>query len=56
MQGDPRNVPGTTEIPVEALISKNQAPEIINEAVKVDTTPVEQVEQQKANNNLTKEK
>lgn len=56
LQGDPRNVPGTTEIPVEALTSKNQAPDIINEAVKVDTAPVEQVEQQKANNNLTKEK
>jgi len=55
-QGDPRNVPGTTEIPVEALTSKNQAPNIINEAVKVETAPVEQVEQQKANNNLTKEK
>jgi hypothetical protein len=56
LQGDPRNVPGTTEIPVEALTNKNQAPDIINEAVKVDLTPVEQVEQQKVNNNLTKEK
>jgi hypothetical protein len=56
LQGDPRNVPGTTEIPVEALTSKNQAPDIINEAVKVDAAPVEQVEQQKANNNLIKEK
>lgn len=56
MQGDPRNVPGTTEIPVEALTSKNQAPDIINEAVKVESAPVEQVEQQKANNNLIKEK
>jgi len=56
LQGDPRNVPGTTEIPVEALTSKNQAPDIINEAVKVDSAPIEQVEQQKANNNLIKEK
>jgi hypothetical protein len=55
LQGDPLNVPGTTEIPVEALTSKNQAPDIINEAVKVDAAPVEQVEQQKANNNLAKE-
>lgn len=56
LQGDPRNVPGTTAIPVEPLTSKNQPPDIINEAVKVDTAPVERVEQQKANNNLTKEK
>ena len=56
LQGDPLNVPGTTAISVEALTSKNQAPDIINEAVKVDAASVEQVEQQKANNNLTKEK
>jgi len=56
LQGDPRNVPGTTEIPVDSLTNKNQASDIVNEAVKVDAVPVEQVEQQKANNNLTKEK
>ena len=56
LQGDSRNVPGVTTIPVEALTSKNQAPDIINEAVKVYAAPVEQVEQQKASNNLIKEK
>ncbi|MEI6187986.1 MAG: hypothetical protein WCP46_05750, partial [Alphaproteobacteria bacterium] len=56
LQGDSRNVPGVTTIPVEALTSKNQASDIINEAVKVYAAPVEQVEQQKASNNLIKEK
>ena len=56
LQGDSRNVSGVTTIPVEAFTSKNQAQDIINEAVKVDAAPVEQVEQQKASNNLIKEK
>ncbi|MEI7999520.1 MAG: hypothetical protein WCH62_08460 [Candidatus Omnitrophota bacterium] len=55
LQSDPRSAPGATEIPVETLTNKSQAADIINEAVKVDMAP-EQVEQQKANNNLIKKK
>lgn len=56
LQGDSRIAPEITEISLETLTNKNQTSDSVNEVVKLDTAPIEQVEQQKANNNLTKEK